>query len=483
MGVLCPDSPLRALDGNILDKEPNPVDGTEAEAAGDMRCLECGASIPKDSKSCPECGNEKLILPPRWSPPVRENASGGIFIMRDETRLIIGLTVALLISLWMLGSARAGNDERINNESETPVQVISADADVSADLPEPVISEIDVTAETESEQVNINEIRQLARLKEQEGIWPEAVLKWMEVTGCPDAQPGDYIALANAQKMADRLTASRETLNRTCARFPDSPDAYIAYGKLCEELGDLEAARIQYQIGLNHCQDNDDLHQLLNAVEIALNISDPPVEEPVLVAEHIPPPVEAPELPTEDLERADEILTSIEEASVVTSSDPTVADSSGAEQPVDLIGSGRSEDSGSVDTDTAPEPEENSLVSITDLRVDAVQNQVTIEIVGNTQMAFGSSSASDPPRLIIRIHNSQLSEGAGIPSSVSINTFLVERVNVVESSTDNSDVVMLVVYLGTQTRQSVSSGTNSVRIVITEATENQDGGESVNGNE
>ena len=107
----------------------------------------------------------------------------------------------------------------------------------------------------------------------------------------------------------------------------------------------------------------------------------------------------------------------------------------------------------------------NNLIEIIDLRLDATLDSVTIELSTDRPAELISSQADEPPRLVVRLPGARIRPGANVPLTVTLNTPLVERVNLIETSDDNS-VVLLIIYLGQDANYTVGSDATTVRVNI-----------------
>lgn len=444
-----------------------------------LHCLECGTDLPDDASKCPNCGNEKNILPARWHPP---DSFGGLKSsfsnLSNETRVLVGLSLALLCTLWMLGSARAGSQMILNGQQDTEIEIVRADLEKVIQINEvEIIGHPPGTSVQEQEPVNIADARLQAKSVQEDGNWFDAVDLWTEVTRMENAVLDDFLALANAHDQVDDTIAALASLNSAIVRFPESPEGYLKLGSLQERMDNLNAARFQYQVGLTYCPGNINLVENLHRVETDLGLVDEtipdftsetvPAEVPVKIepdgsiiiellvpviepVEVVPDPV--PENPVQpDTEPEPDIVEPITliggDPGVLTSGNPEI------EKP----------DSDISDFST---PEVGLIVEILDLEISATHDQVSVNVIVDRPAAFSTSTASDPPRLIIRLPGTRIAAGSSIIRDININVPLVERVHLGEGSTDNKTVAILVIYLGENVHHSVSADDHSVRVRI-----------------
>jgi hypothetical protein len=460
------------LSGERKKAVSNPDGDQKAGMEDGVHCLECGATLPADATHCTECGNERLILPTRWTPPItKKSRLADLAAIGGEARVLVGLTLALFCALTMLGFAAARTGAELSGRTGSDVQIVMAGPQAdsfASDVPQtPEVEVIGSPAEAVPE--NIDELRETARSAELEGSWFDAVDAWREVTAGPGAEIGDFLSLAQACERVDDIDCATTSLNRACVRFPEYPQGYLALGSLHERLGNLESARFQYEVGLEYCPGDPGLRSALRRVEQELGIEDEGVPESDLndwadSGSGIPDEFEP--LATNEVS---------DTGSDDSQPESTEPDSTGDESaPVTLIGA----DSGSEAEDEAEDrdgtqnaqtdsagSEAEPLTDIVDFRVLATSEHVTIEIVTDEPVPFSTSTASDPPRLIVRIPDARIATGSNAASDVALNVPLVERVNLIESSTDNR-IVVLVVYLGEDTRHSVASDARTVRVTV-----------------
>jgi tetratricopeptide (TPR) repeat protein len=408
-----------------------------------MHCLECGATLPVDASRCSICGNEKLILPTRWTPPSGEHSRlSRMLRLGREARVLVASTLALICALWLLGSA--STHSRAGLESEAGgVKIVPAQPGHTAEAVEEEV--FPQQLDEGLPEARPDELRGAARDAEEKGAWTEALEAWTTIAGLPDAAVEDFLALAAVQGRLQDAASAAATLTRACVKFPDRAEGYIALGELYERSGNLNAARFQYQTGLGGCPDNTELKRGFDRVERALREeaaagSEPPPREAPAQAPAVtsPPPQETPQAQPET-----------QTAENTESPEDT---------PVTLLGR-PSEEPGEVES-----PEATPITEILDFSVEATADQVTIQLATSSPAAFGSSAATDPPRLIVRIPDARLALSS-LGRSVALNTPLVERVNLVESSTD-SNVVILVIYLGGATRHAVAADARSLRVSV-----------------
>jgi len=398
------------------------------------------------------------------------------------------MTVILVIALWMLGSARARTQALIDGETLENVEVVIANTGMVNELPD--IVEIEIPPEPVVETRDIGELRQTADSAGESGAWYDLADALQAVTEHPDAGYDDFMALVDAQERIEDVDGSRATLNRICVRFPDRPDGYLRLGELYESLGNINAARFQYEVGLTYCPDNVLLREALDSANEALGVTDnegltSPVPEwimPDFVEDSAAPDVsledifgEATSVEPVDVEEVLNIQAEPEPASQTDQPRDTIIENSSSDESgvVTLIGSdsgpGDAETTdvtGEAATDASDGTESAVIVEIYDLRVETSPDQVTIELFTSNPAAIGTSRGSEPPRLFVRIPDARLVPGAGIARSISLNTDLVERINIVDN-TENNLWVSLIVYLDQNTRHSVAADSRSIRVTIT----------------
>ena len=459
------------------------VDHTNGNQSG-MHCLECGAEVPLDASSCPACGNEKNILPSRWSPP--EAVSTGkslITLTSSETRILIALSLALFCALWLLGSARVRSQAALMGESDPQVQMVQADL-IGTGQPD----DLEITGESielpgqDEIPIDIDNARLRAESAQDSGNWFDAVDAWTLVTAHGDAAFSDFISLADAQIQVNDTMSARATLNRAVVRFPDQPDGYLKFGALEESLGNPGGARFQYQVGLSYCPGNIDLIEKLHAVETELGYINESFLEPEI--EPVPPPT--PGVTTTDdgvivelqvpVIEPEPALPPLEEPAEPPEPENVVESEPESPPPLTIIGIPDPDvpiisDPG-VD-EVEPENQTGSdllgqvsIIEVLDLQVSATNELVTISVLVNSPAAFSTSTATEPSRLIVRIPDAQISEGSGIIRDVNINVPIVERVHLGEGESDSGPFVILVIYLGENVRHSVSAESQSVRVRI-----------------
>lgn len=441
---------------------------------GVLHCLECGAELPADATRCTECGNERLILPTRWAPPDSGKPPlafiGGL---GRESRVLVGMTLALFCALILLGFAAAGTNAKLSGKSDNDVEIVMANRastesqPVGNNLPEDSVDEVAVDGAPE----NIDELRAQALEAERNGAWFDAIDLWSEATNHADARLDDFLSLAEACEHVDDTHCAAMTLNRACVRFPEHPQGYLALGSLHERLGNLESARFQYEVGLGYCPGDPGLRQALRRVESELGVDGEEREgfdwQQWAEDQSIDSGESEPSEPDD-----------VSDSGSDDSQSGSDGDSSGQDEgtpAVTLIGDNADEndtedrDTLIAENDTASE---EALAAVVDLRVLATSEQVTIELITDEAVAFSTSNASDPSRLIIRIPDARIATGSA--DNVALNVPLVERVNLIESSTDNR-IVVLVVYLGENTRHSVASEGRTVRVTVWTASGTESG--------
>jgi len=470
--------------------------GAEWENCADgLQCLECGAILPSGVERCSSCGNEKNLMAARWSPPGDGHAKAAIrgqFLGR-ETRILVGLTLALFCALAFLGTARARTETILRGEESGDLMLVGFGYSASGDAT--VQDDTNVTNAALGSELdgNINNLRLRAQVSDINGDFPAAVEAWKEVLGNPAAGLDDFLSLARAQEHNDDLLGAAETLTRASSRFPERPRVYLSFGALREREDNPEAARFQYQVGLSYCPDSEEIKSRLQEVDRVLtqnaevtipdwlnnteipeyNIPGPP-REPAPVVIYETEPVEETAVgeigPVNIFEGAEEV--------------PDNGDNNQGEPDrsgvVTLIGS--------PGETTPDEIEDNSTVSggdraaettepieLRDIRVVASDRQVTIELITSRPAEFSTNRGTDAPRLFLRIPNAVIPAGATVPREISVHVPIVERISVVDGSDTNS-YVSLVIYLDPAARHSVAAVGHSLLITIASAAEKEDEG-------
>ncbi len=444
-----------------------------------LHCLECGTDLPDDASKCPNCGNEKNILPARWHPP---DSFGGLKSsfskLSNETRILVGLSLALLCTLWMLGSARAGSQVLLNGQQDTGIEIVRADLGNVVQIEEVEITgHPPGTSAQELEPVNIEDARLQANSVQDDGNWFDAVDLWTEVTRMENAVLDDFLALANAHDRVDDTFAALASLNSAIVRFPESPEGYLKLGNLQERMDNLNAARFQYQVGLTYCPGNIDLIENLHRVETGLGLVDETIPDftPETVPAEIPVEIEPDgsvivELVVPVIEPVEIEPDPVPENPVQPDTEPEPD----IDEPLTLIGgepdvlTSGTPDSDEPDGDVSDSttPEEGLIIDILDFEISATNDMVSVNLIVNSPAAFSTSTASDPPRLIVRLPGTRIAPGSSIIRDININVPLVERVHLGEGSADNKTVAILVIYLGENVRHSVSADDHSVRVRI-----------------
>jgi len=466
----------------------------QADSSEGLRCLECGASLPDDAVRCASCGNDRLIMAARWSPPGddRPHGSGitGLLRISREARVLVGLSLALFCALWLLGGARDRTTAHLRAGRSTGLQVASAGP--GDQVPEIIVDGEPAQPGSGIGADNIGNLRLAAVAADNRGEWLDAIEAWTLVTNHPDAALEDYLELAQTQLKADDPVAAVDTLNRACVRFPDQPDGFIALGALRERQGNLNAARFQYEVGLENCPDSKTLRDSLSRVDKAL-ANAPVLTEPLIGGitpqgdsglpdePESPGQSQTPGAPEARLETgAVQPINNTEDSQVESPTDNM--EEPRETGPVTLIGS----DPGETDNDELNRTEgtenaedqevrdANPAIEVLDLKVSASQEQVRIEIVTNQPAVFSTSRGDDPPRLFVRIPDARIAAGASFLRSANLNVPLVERINFIENA-DSNMYVSLVIYLGADTRHSVAAESRSVIITISRAATEQGG--------
>ncbi|MCX6646106.1 MAG: AMIN domain-containing protein [bacterium] len=453
------------------------TDQTDGNGTG-MRCLECGAEVPEGASCCPVCGNEKNILPSRWTPPERIFYWKSLLpVFSPETRVLMALSVALICALWLLGSARVRSQAALLGESDKQVEIVRADMAENNRVDFEIAGESVNSVVQGEDPIKIEDARFIAETAQNSGNWFDAVDSWTLVTEKENAEFSDFMSLANAQLMANDAMSSRATLNRAIVRFPDQPEGYLKFGELEESAENLEAARFQYQVGLSYCPGNIDLIEKLHAVETELGY----VDEPILEPEVEPEQPEIPGVITTNYGVIYQLQVPVIQpepspspaAAPVNIINPAPPSEPESPQPLNLIGTGNPDvpttsDPGVDDSngEIPNVPDEVSITNVQNLQVSATTEQVSLNLVVDNPAAFSTSTASDPTRLIVRIPNAQISEGSSIIRDVNFNVPLVERVHLGEGTSDSGPFVILVIYLGENVHYSVSAESQSVMVRI-----------------
>jgi hypothetical protein len=426
----------------------------QADTVSEVHCLECGATLPADARSCSICGNERLIFPSRWDPPGDEAKSDPVRSawLGHESKILLGLAGALFCALALLGSAREGTAAKIAGDIEKGPSVVVSQAVLSepsssgevAPLQEPVVTEIE-------------SLRAVAVLADSNGAFPEAAEAWARVAACPDAGFSDLVRLSQACERAGDPDGAVEALNRAVVRFPDKPDGYLALGGLRERMGDLNGARVQYNIGLSFCPGDSRLAQELARVERATSAG--PGQNDTLglmTIEGYPVPGSPESATQQPVARIS--APSIREGEPVQ---PEVNE----EGPVTLIGDGSGSRPGG--TDLLGGDGSERIIDVQDLRVDATSDRVTIVLATSGPAEFSSRSATGPQRLIVRVSHARVSPGGGCPNGMALNVPLVSRIAVAKSSDSGEKTVLLVVYMADGARYTVGSDSSGIRITVT----------------
>jgi len=467
------------------DNEKFPDGSSVGETRDVLFCLECGATLKPDAASCPECGKDTLILPPRWTPA--EPGRTGSFWIGKETRLLVGLSLALFCALWMLGAARARNQARIDNLGADEPRIVVAGVPTrdAQTVPEPLEIEVPPDPVIRS----INELRLAAIQAENHGAWYDLVDALTDVTNHPDADFDDFMALADAYDSIDDQQAAKTALNRVCVRFPDRPEGYTRLGELHEQQDNLNAARFQYEVGLTYCPGNRNLMTSLARIDGILNPDDaaPLVTEPetAVIEEWLQPEIGPSDIEPGEVDNEvfiepepdstngvnDEPVPVNVAETVSTGQTDQVTDESAPVTLFDVVDSvDQVDDSETGSVDETNSADTYSPVQVSDLKVSATDSHVIIEIVTSRAAALSTSLGSDPVRLFVRIPDAQVALGSQIPGSLALNVPLVERINVIDGS-DTNVYISLVIYLGDGARYSVSSQSSSVIINIESASE------------
>jgi hypothetical protein len=461
------------------------------DTVSEVHCLECGATLPVDVCRCASCGNARFILPERWIPP-GESKSGEepdsegvtgeritgeegrgeslrVTRLGSEARVLVGLSLALFCALALLGSARDRTDARISGVEAKKMQVTieKTSSNVATagvqDENAVVFNDTDIAA-----------LRASASKAEASGAWFEVVDAWTSVTNSPEVTLTDFVSLANAQVRVEDTNAALHTLNRAVVRFPDKPDGYLELGALREKLGDLNAARVQYNVGLSFCPTDTRLASALSRCENALGLTLPEPDYSDLT------PIQA-MVPSDGSNPGDgwiagELSGTIPWSSLVhPASNEIKTEVPVKNKPQTLIGTDTVQpavDSGEKNPPVVQEP----VAWVRDVNVNATADKVTINFLTSGTIELSSRSSGNPSRLIIRLPRVKVAEGANFPRNISLNTSLVDRVAVVESSDDNIMTVLLVLYLGENVRWSVGSDAQAIRVNVVKAPADAGGG-------
>ncbi|HDS29662.1 MAG TPA: AMIN domain-containing protein [Firmicutes bacterium] len=438
-------------------------EGENSSAGTTHQCLECGASVQPDASSCNECGNERLILPSRWTPNESESDFTSRLRLGHETGILIGLTLALFLSLTLLSGARHRTEALLSGEKPGNMQIASAS--IAASVQNLPSSGETVGESSEDILVDIESLRELARECESKESWREAADAWALVIEHPENKIEDFLNSAQSREKIGDNPSAIALLNRACVRYPEDHRGYLRLGALQERLGNTAAAMFQYQVGLSFLPDNPFLLESMKRCEKMLEPSSPPWDSMSDTASFdslsdLFPRADQPESleETPDESVIEESTDNREGLTTLIGDTP---------EPIrnNLVGNGQSTQ---VEEKKSEGEEEEPFTGtgVTDLRVVATRDSVTIEVVTDGPAELVSSHASDPPRLVVRLPNARILNGASVPSAVNLNTDLVERVNLFQTSTD-SNVVLLVVYLGENTRHTVGSDVRTVRVTIT----------------
>jgi len=379
-----------------------------------------------------------------------------------EARVLVASTLALICALWVLGSASTHSGAGLGSEAGD-VKIVPAQPGYAAEAVEQEV--FPQQLEEELSATGADELRVAARDAEEKGAWSEALEAWTGIAGRPDAGVEDFLALAAVQDQLQDAASAATTLTRACVRFPDRPEGYIALGELYELAGNLNAARFQYQTGLGGCPENAALKRGVERVERALR--EEAATAPGLESPQGEIPTQAPAVASPQDTPGAAVETPQAQPQRQTAEEAESPEGG----PVTLL-DGRPEEPGEVGTAEAGAAAA-PLTEILDFGVEATAEQVTIRLMTDRPAAFSSSVASDPPRLIVRMPDARLALSS-LGCSMVLNTPLVERVNLVESSTD-SNVVILVVYLGEATRHAVAADARSLRVSVGRASDTDDG--------
>ena len=108
----------------------NSRNGGWKSGADGLQCLECGAILPGGVEKCPSCGNEKNLhgrtMVATGGDVSTKGSVAGQGMARD-TRILVGLTLALFCALIFLGSARARREAMLKGISPENLTVVLAD--------------------------------------------------------------------------------------------------------------------------------------------------------------------------------------------------------------------------------------------------------------------------------------------------------------------------------------------------------------------
>lgn len=457
-----------------------PNDGADIRReAGMLQCLECGAMLPSDSLSCPECGNDRHIIAERWAPTNEKNFSLHTLIPRfgSETVTLLVLTIALFASLMILGGARNRTNALLAGDiagtNKLEVSKIADNNQVEI-IGEPIGDEKTPVTKT------LDELRQDAILAERNGLWKNAAEIWSVICQDDSATIDDFIAQGKAWEKAGDSVTALSAYNRTSVKFPENPSGYIEYGRLQEELGNLNSAKFQYEMGLSFLPDNPTLLAGLkrtseklgvDAVDFSKPVPDTfpvtteaekkkpePVSQPAIQK---PAPVKTNPTPSQN--------DSTNNQKPVTNDKPDSSDSGGK---VTLIGSNNgsgektesSSGNGSNNADGST-ADLSSVVELRDVSFEATTQRVDIILRLSGPVEFSTRSASEPLRLTLRLRKTKLSQELQNLRTINVKVPLLDRIALVESN-PSGDELVLVMYLGADTGYTVAAETNLLRVIL-----------------
>lgn len=437
--------------------------------AGNTQCLECGALLSPDASACDSCGNAHLILPSRWVPPEEGKKPGknlGMF-MRKDTRVLLSLSIALFIALSLLSNARARTEALINGKSPENRIVFEKSESLSTttNVPEP----------DSRFQDDINALREAARTSDALSNWSTSVQIWSQVLNYPEAEADDFLALANALEKLGNIQAANEILSKAIAKYPQNPSGYFALGNLDERQGLFESARAKYKAGLLNFPEDKALAEGLTRVEKAIKTKELQAIQPVLRPEETPmKPLNqymTSGLPNDSLKPESAKIQAPQEKKDEEKSSPA-----GKERNrVTLIGEENSEKDTTATGGTETEEKKGSylgpVIEILDLAFSATSENVLVQINTSGPVELHYRSASNPPRLVLRLSRAAISSNAHFPENITVNTPLVDRITMIQSPEEKSTVIFMI-YLGEDARYSVSSDSMSVRVNISKKEEN-----------
>jgi len=284
----------------------------------------------------------------------------------------------------------------------------------------------------------------------------------------------------------NQLDSAMAACNRAIARFPENPIGYKALGELNEMDGDYTAARFQYERGLSLAPSDPDLLAGMDRCDRALDFQTEEgagagyASENYLleVASRLSAVSKQDDKPETSTERLPEII----QPAGNRGSGPLIVEGPSAEEnedePVTLIGV----ETGSSDVNIEDAPttllpasdllaaDTTGLVDIKDMRLLVTEERVTLVMETSGPVEFSTRSASDPSRLILRLQRARIAPGASVSKSIGVDVSLLSHVTIVESEPD-SNVIVLVLYLGADTRHTVAGEAARLRVILERKTD------------